>query len=105
MPKPVRLRRQATDDIDAALAYYVREARAEVAIRFIDAVERATIEIGRHPRNGSLRFSYELDIPDLRTWPVRRFPYLIFYVETDDGVDVWRVLHARRHLQGLLAED
>jgi toxin ParE1/3/4 len=62
-------------------------------------------QIGRHPRNGALRFSYDLNIPGLRTWPIRHFPYLVFYVETDGGIDVWRVLHTRRGLGSALAEE
>ena len=27
-----------------------------------------------------------------------RFPYLIFYFERDDCVDVWRVLHGQRDI-------
>lgn len=27
---------------------------------------------------------------------VARFPFAIFYVETTDEIDVWRVLHVRR---------
>jgi toxin ParE1/3/4 len=35
-------------------------------------------------------------------WPVRRFPYLIFYLETEDRVDVWRPLHNRRDIPASL---
>ena len=27
-------------------------------------------------------------------WPLKRFPYLIFYVELADRTEIWRVLHA-----------
>jgi hypothetical protein len=52
-------------------------AITEVALGFIDAVERAISQISR---SGSLRFSYELGIPHLRARPLDRFPYLVFYV-------------------------
>ena len=105
MPKPVRLRRVAAEDIDAAVDHYLNEAGHEVAGRFIDAVERAMSHVGRHPHNGSLRFSYDLDIPELRTWPVGRFPYLVFYIESASEIDVWRVLHTRRDLAAALADN
>jgi toxin ParE1/3/4 len=88
--KPVRLRQAAAADIDAALEYYLSEAGADVARRFVTAVERATVSIGRKPHSGSLRFAYELEIPDLRCRALTRFPYLVFYVERPDHIDVWR---------------
>ena len=63
---------------------------ANVAERFVDALERALDRLARQPQLGSLRFAYDLDIPDLRTWPVHRFPYLIFYVEQDDRLADFR---------------
>lgn len=104
MAKPVRLRRLAADDIDAALGYYLDEAGAEVAQRFVTAVERAAVSIAKTPRSGSLRFAYDLEIPDLRYWPLTRSPYLVFYVEHVDRVDVWRLLHTRRDIPATLAD-
>jgi toxin ParE1/3/4 len=103
--KPVRLRRVAANDIDTALDYYLAEAGVEVAQRFVTAVERATVSIGRTPRSGSLRFAFDLEIPDLRCWPLTRFPYLVFYVEHADHVDVWRLIHTRRDLPATLADN
>jgi toxin ParE1/3/4 len=101
--KPVRLRRRAASDVEAAVDHYLAEAGADVAARFVDAVERALRDVGRHPHGGSLRFSYELDLPELRAWPLARFPYLVFYVERVHEIDVWRVLHTRRDLPASLA--
>jgi toxin ParE1/3/4 len=102
--KPVRLRRLAANDVDAAVDYFVAAADVDVATRFVGALETALAHIGRHPHNGSLRFSYELDIPQLRAWPISRFPYLVFYVERASEIDVWRVLHARRDIPATLVE-
>jgi toxin ParE1/3/4 len=96
--RSVRLRERAAVDIDQAVGYYLAEADTEVALRFVDAVERAVGQISRSPHSGSLRFSYELEIPDLRVRPLERFPYLVFYGVGDDFVDVWRVLRARRDI-------
>ena len=104
MAKPVRLRRLAAEDIDAALDHYCSEAGHDVAARFIGAVGRAITRIGRHPHHGSLRFAYELEIPDLRCWPLTRFPYLVMYVERDTEIDVWRVLHTRRDIPSTLVD-
>lgn len=102
MAKPVRLRQLAAADLDGASQYYRREAGEQTALDFIDAVERGIKRIRRSPHVGSLRFAYELAIPDLRAWPLRRFPYVVFYVVTDEEIDVWRVLHARRDVPATL---
>ena len=97
MGKPVELRRLAADDIDTALAHYLTTAGHDVATRFIDEVERSLKHIARHPAGGSLRSAYELDLPDLRNRPIAHFPYLVFYLEHETRIDVWRMLHTRRH--------
>lgn len=102
MAKPVRLRQLAAADLDDASEHYRQEAGEQTALDFIDAVERGIRRISRGPHAGSLRFAYELAIPDLRAWPLQRFPYVVFYVVTDDEIDVWRILHTRRDLPATL---
>jgi len=94
--KLVRLRQLAAADLEGASEHYRREAGEQTALDFIDAVERAVKRIRRSPHVGSLRFAYELAIPDLRAWQLQRFPYVVFHVVTDDEIDVWRILHTRR---------
>jgi toxin ParE1/3/4 len=96
--KPVVLREQARRDIEDAVDYYARETGASVALGFIDRVESAFRAIGRHPAIGSPRYAHELDLPGLRTRSLTRYPHLVFYVERDDHIDVWRVLHAQRDI-------
>lgn len=96
MATPVRLRALAAADLVDASEYYRQESGAQTALAFIDAVEHGIKRISRRPHVGSLRFAYELAIPDLRAWPLQRFPYVVFYVVADDEIDVWRILHERR---------
>ena len=103
--KPVVPRLRARQDIDEALAYYLNEGSEHAALGFIDELERAYAHISLHPATGSSRYSHELDLPGLRSWGVRRFPHLIFYVERDDHVDVWRVLHGARDISSSLQEN
>ena len=103
MAKPVELRQLAADDIDAALSYCRREAGESLAIRFVDALEAELSHLSGHPLIGSLRYSYELNIPALRSWPLEAFPYIVFYIDRAEFVDVWRVLHARRNIPAWLA--
>lgn len=96
--KPIVPREFANRDVDKAIAYYLKEASDEVALGFVDALERAYQHIGRYPASGSSQYAVELNLPGLRSWPLRRFPHLVFYVETKDCSDVWRVLHSARDI-------
>lgn len=97
-------RERALHDIDEAIAYYLAEAGQKVALRLIDALEWAFRHISTYPGSGSPRYALELDLPELRCWPLQRFPHLIFYVEGERNVDVWRVLHGERDIPAWLRE-
>lgn len=102
--KPIIPRERAHRDIDEAIDYYLSDGGVRAARGFIDALEKAYTHIGRHPESGSPRYAQELDLPGLRFWPMKRYPYLILYVERDDHVDVWRSLHAERDVPAWLQE-
>ena len=102
--KPVQFRELATFDLESATGYYGAEADVATAIRFVDAVEATARRIGRNPQLGSLRFAYELAVPDLRVMSVGKFPYLLFYLERETSVDVWRLLHTSRDIPASLRE-
>jgi toxin ParE1/3/4 len=97
-------RRLATQDLRDATAHYSAEVGAATARRFIDAVEQAFALIARQPGIGSPRYAVELDWPGLRTHPVHGFPYVFFYLEQTDHLDVLRVLHAHRDIPASLQE-
>ena len=104
--KPVVARVRANIDIDEIIDYYLEVSAKEAAFGFIDALEHAYAHIGRHPRTGSLRYAHELNLPGLRFWPLTRYPYLVFFVEHSDHIDVWRVLHGTRDIpQWMVLED
>lgn len=92
--KPVVPRELAGQDIDRAIERYLNENAAHAAHGFVDALEQAFNHFGRHPATGSPRYAHALYIPDLRCWPLTRYPYWAFYIERSDHVNVWRVLHA-----------
>ncbi len=102
--KPVVRRAQASADITAAVTHYLGEADANLADRFIDEVESAIGAIAEAPGTGSPRFGDMLQLPGLRSRRVAGFPFLIFYVEADRRIEVWRVLHERRDLAGTLLD-
>jgi toxin ParE1/3/4 len=46
-----------------------------------------------------------LNLPGLRFWSLTRYPYLVFSMELDAHVDVWRVLHGQRDIPAWLVTD
>lgn len=102
--KAVVPREQANRDVDEAIAYYLKESGEAAALGFIDALEQAYGHLGRHPATGSPRYAHELNLPGLRVWPLTRYPQLVFYIEQQDHIDVWRVLHGQRDIAAWLRE-
>jgi toxin ParE1/3/4 len=103
-PKPVVPRALAAQDVEDAIAFYLKRDARQAALAFIDALEDAYAILGRHPGIGTTRYAAELDIPELRSWALPRFPYVIFYTERPDHVDVWRVLHGSRDVPALVED-
>ena len=99
------LRELAATDIEAAITYYRDEAGAAIASDFVNALEQEINNLCQHPLTGSLRFAFELEIPNLRSWPLNKFPYLIFYLPNNNQIDIWRVLHAQRDIPKHLTPD
>ncbi len=94
----------ASRDVDEAIEYYRIEGGGNAALGFIEALEQAYLHIGRFHASGSPRYAHELKLPDLRSWPLRRYPHLVFYIERDDYIDVWRVLHGQRDIPGWMRQ-
>lgn len=96
--KAVVRRSQAQRDIEEAADHYFAEGGAALELRFVDALQAAVTRIATNPGVGSPRYATVLAIPGLRFWRLTLFPYLIFYIEREDQVDIWRVLHEQRDI-------
>jgi toxin ParE1/3/4 len=94
----------AQRDLEDAARYYLAEAGFDVVDRFVEAFEAALDHIATHPASGSPRYAQVTGYPTLRCWPLKRFSYLVFYVEHTDSIDVWRLLHASRDIPEWLRE-
>lgn len=102
--RPVVLRERARRDIEEAVEHHLATAGEAVALDFIDALEDACRWIGEQSANGSPRFALELDLPNLRFLAAGKFSHLIFYVENEVEVDVWRVLQRVRDIPAWMHE-
>ena len=104
--KPILRRARAERDVQEIAAYYLEQDADSAALNFIEELEGAIFHIQTYPASGSPRYAHTLALPGLRCWPCKRFPYLIFYLEKSDCIDVWRVLHQQRDIPAwLLSED
>lgn len=101
------VRRPAADrDLVAAFRHYTRHAGLRVADRFFEEVEATFARLAGMPGLGTRYEPGEAFDPDLRYFPVSRFrAYLVFYRALPDGIEVFRILHGARDIQGILAED
>jgi len=91
--KPIIRREQANRDVGTAIASCLNDAGEAATLGFIEALENAYDLIGRHPASESPRYAHEFNLPGLRLWPLTRYPYLVFYIEHSEHIDIWRVLH------------
>lgn len=103
--KPVVFRAVADRDVVAIIDYYAGDIDADTALNFVDALNATTVRIGKHPKLGSPRYADLLNMPGLRNRKLQRFPYLLFYLERTNHIDVWRVLHSARDIPEWLATD
>lgn len=102
--KPVIPRELANLDVDEAIDYYLGEGSESAAFGFVDSLQQAYLHIGRHPATGSSRYGHELDLPGLRDCPLKHYPHWVFYIEREDHIDVWRVLHGQRDIPAWMHE-
>jgi toxin ParE1/3/4 len=93
--------RLASADIDSAIAYYCGIS-PQLARKFIDALEQATLQVAQFPNIGSPRYESELSIPHLRHLPLRGFPYAIFYLVETGVIRIIRLVQMQRDIPELL---
>ena len=103
--KAIVPRSVAQEDIAEAIDHYLREEAEQAALGFVDELEKAFAHLSRQPASGSPRYAHQLDLPGLRSWPLTRFPYLVFYFEREEVVDVWRVLQAQRDIPAWMSNE
>lgn len=102
--KPVAVTPRAQRDIEELVAQYVDEAGPDVASRCLNTLFEAFELLSRNPGLGSLSYATALNLPGARCWPLRPWPHLVFYVEREASMDVFRILHGARDIPATLAD-
>ena len=90
--------RFAVEDEEEIVHYYEQTSSEQVALGFINALDQAFSQLSRYPQMGSPRPEYDLELDGIRSWPLKKFPHLIYYEIQTDHVELWRILHARRDI-------
>ncbi len=94
MKRVVRLRADAESDLRAAMAWYEAE-REGLGEELLADVDRVLAKMSERPA------SFPLVVPPFRRALLVRFPYAIYFRDTEDSVQVFAVFHARRDLREL----
>ncbi|MEQ8828270.1 MAG: type II toxin-antitoxin system RelE/ParE family toxin [Alphaproteobacteria bacterium] len=103
--RPAVLRAVAEQDITQAHDAYVAEGGMPLGLRFLQDIEAVLRRIETHPGIGSTRYWSLPDMKGARCVAPADFPFLVFYMETEERLDVIRVLHQRRDIPALLRDD
>ena len=96
----------ARKDIRDVAAYLLVEASEAVAVRFEKAVQNATHTLAGMPGIGVPCSFRNPELHDMRRLTVKGFEnWLLFYRDTEDRIDVIRVLHGARDIAAVFEED
>lgn len=94
----------ARADIEAAAAFYAVHA-LHVLPMFLLALDQALKHLSQMPLSGSGRYGQTLNIPNLRHWAVKGFPYVLMYTVDAADVLIVRCLHAASDIPMNLQDD
>ncbi len=97
---PVKKRPQAIRDLADIASYLAEESgNADLGFRFLDAAEGGFEQLADMPGMGVTRQYNDPDLAGVRMWRVAGFPsHLIFYRQLESGIEIVRVLHAKRDI-------
>lgn len=98
----VPLASDAKADAARITRHYASEAGPAVARQFVSALRAARQHVRQYPESGSPRFADITGLDRLRCWPLRGFPYLLFYRDGPEGIEVLRILHSARDIPSTL---
>lgn len=86
------VRKPARADISEAFDWY-EGRRTGLGQEFLDAVAARLASIEAQPQ------IFRLAVDDIRMAPLRRFPYVVYFVALPQHTSVLAVIHGRRHPQ------
>ena len=104
--RQIRKRDAARDDLVEHFVYLADHSSLATADRFLANAEESFEKLLKRPDLGAPVRTVQLELAGIRKWPVKDFEnWLIFYLPTDNGISVVRVLHTAQDWWGILAQD
>lgn len=105
MIRRIAITPRASLDLDGQFAYIAKD-NLDVALRFFDSARQTFMQLAQNPGIGSPYEVSNTRLVGLRKWSVRGFEkYLIFYLTSDDSIEVVRILHAAREIAAILQQE
>ena len=90
--KALVIQRHALRDMELARTFYEEHALHMVPDLVLE-LDAALLHVQRNPGTGSPRWGLQLGLAGLRVWRLDQFPYVIFYFDYPNKIEVVRVLH------------
>jgi toxin ParE1/3/4 len=99
----VERRPQALRDLSDIAVHLAEESgNADVAFRFLASVETSFEQLAAMPEMGVARKYFDPVLAGVRMMRIAGFDnYLIFYRPAENGIEIIRVLHAKRDIDSL----
>jgi toxin ParE1/3/4 len=86
----------ADKDIIDAIDFYNDALAYQASTRFLDAIEKALRFILAFPKAGSSRLGEMIGLKQFKTWPLKKFPFLVVYFVDNQEIDFVRLIHQKR---------
>ena len=99
----VERRPQAIRDLSDIAVYLAQQSgNDDLAFGFLAAAEAGFDQLAAMPAMGVAREYFDRELAGIRMWRIAGFDnYLIFYRSAESGIEIIRVLHAKRDIGSL----
>jgi toxin ParE1/3/4 len=104
MSRKLIIRNRATQDLRQQANYILSNGSVGAAEQFLELTEATFERILTAPKIGKLVDFLSERMGEVRQWRIKKFQdYLVFYRVQDDRIEILRVLHGARDLEGILS--
>ena len=104
MSRKLTIRSRATQDLRQQANYILSNGSVSAAENFLELAESTFAQILIVPRIGKSVDFVSDRMGEIRQWRIKNFQdYLVFYRVQDEQIEILRVLHGSRDLEGILS--